>query len=69
MYFEVTKLITVQYNAHLHLYRVRRSQETLCIAYNTLYIPNPLHYRRARIDGQACLTVVVKYHIVGTVQC
>ena len=69
VYFEVTKLTTVQYNCHRHLYHVRKSPHTLCIAYNALYIPIPLHCRRARIDGRTCLTIVVKYHIVGTVQC
>ena len=69
VYFEVTKLITVQYNCHRHLYLFRRAPQTLCIAYSTLYIPFPLHCRRAHIDGQTCLAVVVKYHIIGTVQC
>lgn len=69
VYFEVTKLTTVQYNSHRHLYHVRRSPDTLCIAYNALHIPLPLHCRRSRIDGQICLVIIVKYHIVGTLQC
>ena len=62
----VTKLTTAQYNCHRHLYHVRRSPHTLCTAYNALYIPIPLHCRRARIDEQTCLAIVVKYHIVGS---
>ena len=68
IYLTVTKLTTKEFNEHRHLYLVQRTSETVCVAQNSLYTPLPLHCRRAIIDGHTCMSVVVKHHILGTVQ-
>ena len=68
VYLAVTKLTTVEFNHHRHLYLVRRTSETLCVAQNSLCTPFPLHCRRAVIDAHTCMAVIVKHHLLGTVQ-
>ena len=68
VYLSVTKLATVEFNFHRHLYVVRRSPQTISVAQNSLYSSFPLHCRRAVIDGHTCMTVVVKHHLLATVQ-
>ena len=68
VYLAVTKLTTVEFNCHRHLYLIQRSSQTVCVAQNSLYTPFPLHCRRAVIDGHTCMAVIVKYHLLGTIQ-
>lgn len=70
-HFEIVKLKTIEFNSHHHFYVVERPSplHALCVTHKNLLDPHPLHLRRASVCGHVCLSVVVKHHILGIVQC